>query len=59
MAEQTEFYPGDAVVGTVCALHNEPFDFHAGQPSVRDHLLALRESVEADLKPHLSEAADA
>ncbi len=52
-------HAGDAVVGTVCALHNEPFDFHAGQPSARDRLLALRESVEADLEQHATEAADA
>jgi GAF domain-containing protein len=38
------------VVGTVCALHNEPFDFAAGEPSARERLEALRDAIEAELK---------
>ncbi len=43
---------GDEALGTICALHNEPFDFDAGNPSLRDKLKQLKEEIENDLLMH-------
>ena len=37
------------VVGTVCALHTESFDFEAGSTSAKDRILALQAKIESDL----------
>jgi GAF domain-containing protein len=37
------------VLGTICALHNEPYDFDAGIPSLRQKLEELRVAIQADL----------
>lgn len=37
------------VLGTICALHNEPYDFDAGSPSLRSRLEELRAAIEQDL----------
>ncbi|PVZ69607.1 GAF domain-containing protein [Pelagibaculum spongiae] len=37
------------VVGTVCALHPESFDFEAGSTSAKDRILALQAKIESDL----------
>jgi hypothetical protein len=39
----------DEVLGTLCALHNEPYDFESGSPSLRQSLESLRTAIEADL----------
>ena len=38
------------VVGTVCALHDAPFDFDAGEYSASDRLYALQKRVQDDLE---------
>ncbi|WP_299735277.1 GAF domain-containing protein [uncultured Endozoicomonas sp.] len=38
------------VCGTVCALHNTPFDFLAGNQSARSWLLALQSKVHRDVE---------
>lgn len=42
--------PDGEVLGTLCALHDEPFDFEAGQPSLRESLERIRDDIEADLE---------
>lgn len=37
------------VLGTVCALHDTPFDFAAGAPSLREQLEGLKRDIEQDL----------
>jgi GAF domain-containing protein len=37
------------VLGTICALHNEPYDFDAGTPSLRMHLEELKVAIQKDL----------
>ncbi|MEH6445386.1 MAG: GAF domain-containing protein [Oceanospirillaceae bacterium] len=37
------------VVGTVCALHNKPYDFCKGETSARDRLYQLQVTIEKDL----------
>jgi GAF domain-containing protein len=37
------------VLGTICALHNEPYDFDAGSPSLRRKLEELRTAIQEDL----------
>ena len=37
------------VVGTVCALHSESFDFAAGAPSCIQQLQDLQQSIESEL----------
>ena len=39
----------DEVLGTVCALHDTPFDFAAGTPGLRDQLELLKRDIEQDL----------
>jgi len=41
--------PAGEILGTICALHNQPFDFDAGQPSLRDQLIRLQQEIEQDL----------
>lgn len=41
--------PDGEVLGTVCALHGETFDFDAGDPNLRARLERLRSDIEADL----------
>ena len=41
--------PDGEILGTLCALHHEPFDFDAGHPSLRHHLESLRGEIEFDL----------
>ncbi len=38
------------VFGTVCALHNAPFDFDAGEYSASDRLYALQKKIQNDLE---------
>ena len=40
----------DQVVGTVCALHPESYDFEAGATSAIERLNTLRDKIEHDLK---------
>lgn len=42
----------DAVVASVIAIHDETYDFEAGDPSVVDMLRGLRDDVEADIENH-------
>lgn len=37
------------VLGTICAMHNEPYDFDAGTPSMRHRLEELRVAIQQDL----------
>jgi len=37
------------VLGTLCALHSEPFDFDQGSPSLREALLSLRSQIESGI----------
>ena len=39
----------EEVLGTVCALHDKPFDFESGTPSLREELERLKRDVEEDL----------
>lgn len=39
----------DQVVGTVCALHSEAFDFAVGEPSCMQQLQELQHSIETQL----------
>jgi GAF domain-containing protein len=41
--------PDGETLGTICALHGEPFDFDAGEPSLRESLEQLKAAIEADL----------
>jgi len=41
--------PDGAIVGTICALHREPFDFDGGSPSLRSRLEELQQAIEEDL----------
>ncbi len=41
--------PDQEILGTICALHHEPFDFDAGEPSLRDRLQTLQGEIERDL----------
>ena len=41
--------PDSEILGTLCALHHEPFDFDAGEPSLRNCLQALQAEIERDL----------
>jgi len=38
------------ILGTICALHNEPYDFESGSPSLRQKLEELRTRIEEDLE---------
>ncbi len=38
------------VLGTICALHDAPFDFEGGSPSLRQELERLKTEIEYDLK---------
>ncbi|TVQ27961.1 MAG: GAF domain-containing protein [Spirochaetaceae bacterium] len=40
---------GGEVLGTICAMHNEQFDFDAGSPSLREQLEDLRAAIQEDL----------
>jgi len=44
--------PDGAVVGTLCALHHAPFDFDAGNPSLRAALMERVALIEASLGDH-------
>jgi GAF domain-containing protein len=44
----------DAVVGTVCALHEEVYDFEDGDPSAVDLLRDLRDEAEAAIADRFS-----
>jgi GAF domain-containing protein len=44
-------YDGNTVA-TVCALHDERYDFEAGDPSAVELLRRLRDDIEADIKAH-------
>ncbi|MGY0216172.1 GAF domain-containing protein [Endozoicomonadaceae bacterium StTr2] len=37
------------IVGTVCALHDQPFDFEAGEVSTRERLYVLQQQIETRL----------
>lgn len=37
------------VLGTICAMHNVPYDFDAGSPSMRPRLQELRMAIQQDL----------
>lgn len=37
------------VLGTICALHDVPYDFDAGSPSLRRNLEDLRNAIQDDL----------
>lgn len=50
--------PDGEVLGTLCALHREPFEFDAGQPSLREQLEGLRREIEDDLAAVAVEAAN-
>ncbi len=39
------FY-GDQVVGTVCALHDKPYDFYQGDPAAYEQLTKLKQQLE-------------
>ena len=41
--------PDHEILGTICALHHEPFDFDAGEPSLRTRLQTLQQDIESDL----------
>ncbi|MFW5969716.1 MAG: GAF domain-containing protein [Halofilum sp. (in: g-proteobacteria)] len=41
--------PDGEILGTICALHHEPFDFDAGEPSLRSRLQRLQAGIEHDL----------
>ena len=43
---------GDDVVVSVIALHDETYDFEAGDPSVVEMLRELRDDIEADIRAH-------
>ncbi len=51
--------PNGEVLGTICALHQEPFDFGAGLPSLRDHLESLQKEIERDLDQEIDGACTA
>ena len=42
--------PDGEVLGTLCALHDNPFDFDEGTPSLRRRLERLRNEIESDLR---------
>lgn len=42
----------ETVVATVCALHDETYDFEAGDPSTVELLRSLRDDIEADVEAH-------
>jgi GAF domain-containing protein len=42
----------DTVVASVIAIHEETYDFEAGDPSVVDRLRELRDDIEADIESH-------
>lgn len=42
----------DTVVASVIAIHDETYDFEAGDPSVVDRLRDLRDDIEADIESH-------
>jgi GAF domain-containing protein len=42
----------DTVVASVIAIHDEEYDFEAGDPSVVDTLRDLRDDIEADIESH-------
>jgi len=39
----------EEVIGTVCALHDEPYEFREGSPSAYDLIKDLRNQIEASL----------
>ena len=41
--------PDHEILGTICALHHEPFDFDAGEPSLRTRLQTLQRDIESEL----------
>jgi GAF domain-containing protein len=49
--------PDGEILGTVCALHDKPFNFDEGDPSLREGLARLRDEIEADLREHAGEIA--
>ena len=42
--------PEGQVLGTICALHDAPFDFEAGRPSLNERLGRLKHEIERDLE---------
>lgn len=46
------------VLGTICALHGEAFDFDAGDPGLRRHLERLRTDIQTDLLAHNAMTSD-
>ncbi|MFW6161785.1 MAG: hypothetical protein ACODAJ_03395 [Planctomycetota bacterium] len=48
-----------AVIGTLCALHDQPYDFAAGEPSARARLIKLRDAIEADLEERRGQVSQA
>ena len=41
--------PDGEVLGSICAMHHQPFDFDRGQPCLREQLASLRREIEQDL----------
>lgn len=42
--------PDGEVLGTICALNSQPYDFDYGNPSLRGRLEQLKTDIEADLR---------